>query len=75
VTASEDHRVEFDFELTFSNGGGMQGQGFRMDIESDDIGDEDLVAQFVSEHRLLLVEEMRVLRKRIIREPHKRASS
>jgi len=67
-----EHRVEFDFELSFSNGGGMQGQGFRMDIAGDEISDEDLSAQFVREHRLLLVEEMRVLRKRIIREPHKR---
>lgn len=70
--SGEHHRVEFDFELTFSNGGGMQGQGFRMDISGDEISDDDLIAQFVSEHRLLLVDEMRVLRKRITREAHKR---
>ncbi len=72
MSESDEHRVEFDFELSFSNGGGIQGQGFRRDIAGDEISDEDLIAQFVDEHRLLLVEEMRILRKRILREPHKR---
>ena len=26
-------RVKFDFEVDFSNGGGLQGQDFRLDIE------------------------------------------
>jgi hypothetical protein len=34
--------VVFDFEIDFSNGGGLQGQGFRLDIEGDDISDEAL---------------------------------
>ena len=29
-------RVKFDFEVDFSNGGGLQGQGFRLDIEGQD---------------------------------------
>jgi hypothetical protein len=32
-----DRRVKFDFEVTFSNGGGIQGQGFRLDIDGNDI--------------------------------------
>ena len=32
----DDNRVVFDFEIDFSNGGGIQGQGFRLDIEGDD---------------------------------------
>ena len=32
-----EHRVEFDFEVTFTNGGGIQGQGFRLDIPGDDV--------------------------------------
>jgi hypothetical protein len=27
-----DRRVKFDFEVDFSNGGGLQGQNFRLDI-------------------------------------------
>ena len=27
-----EHRVEFDFEIAFTNGGGLTGTGFRLDI-------------------------------------------
>jgi len=32
-----DKRVRFDFEIDFTNGGGIQGQDFRLDIDGDDI--------------------------------------
>jgi hypothetical protein len=67
------HRVEFDFEIEFSNGGGLQGQGFRLDIEGDDIGDDALANYLVRDMRLLMVGTVRILRKRIIVEPHKRS--
>ena len=35
-----DRRVEFDFEVDFSNGGGLQGQDFRLDIEGEDISEK-----------------------------------
>jgi len=35
-----DKRVQFDFEIEFTNGGGIQGQEFRLDIDGDDITDE-----------------------------------
>ena len=35
-------RVRFDFEIEFTNGGGIQGQDFRLDIAGDDISDEEL---------------------------------
>lgn len=37
-----DRRVQFDFEIEFSNGGGLQGQGFRLDIVGDDIAEDAL---------------------------------
>ena len=46
-------RVKFDFELEFTNGGGMQGQGFRLDIEGDDIADDRLASYIVRDMRLL----------------------
>ena len=67
-----DHRVQFDFEIDFSNGGGIQGQGFRLDIDGDDIGDDELAAYIVRDLRLLMVGEVRILAKTIIQEPHKR---
>lgn len=67
-----DKRVQFDFEIDFSNGGGIQGQDFRLDIEGDDISDEELADYIVRDMRLLMVGEVRILNKRIITEPHKR---
>ncbi|KRG37336.1 cyclase [Stenotrophomonas panacihumi] len=66
------HRVVFDFEIEFSNGGGLQGQDFRLDIEGDDIDDAALAAYLVRDLRLLMVAQVRIVRRRIIVEPHKR---
>ncbi len=67
-----DRRVQFDFEVEFSNGGGLQGDGFRLDIEGDDIADEALGAYLVRDMRLLMVGAVRIRNKTIITEPHKR---
>ena len=34
MTDADDRRVQFDFEIDFANGGGIQGQGFRLDIDA-----------------------------------------
>lgn len=73
-------RVVFDFEIDFSNGGGLQGQDFRLDmpddngIDDDGIDDETLAEYVVRDLRLLMVGAVRILRKRIIEEPHKRTA-
>jgi kynurenine formamidase len=67
-----EHRVVFDFEVDFSNGGGIQGQDFRLDIDGDDIADADLAAYIVRDMRLLMVGEVRIVAKRIIEGRHKR---
>lgn len=67
-------RVKFDFAVDFSNGGGMQGQGFRLDIPGDDISDRELADYIVSDMRLLMVGDVRILKKEIISEPHKRSA-
>jgi arylformamidase len=66
------HRARFDFEIEFSNGGGIQGQDFRLDIAGDDITDAELVDYIVRDLRLLMVAKARILNKDIIVEPHKR---
>ncbi len=65
-------RVVFDFEIDFLNEGGIQGQGFRLDIDGADIADEQLADYIVGELRLLMVGEVRILNKQIISERHKR---
>ncbi|MCM3170158.1 hypothetical protein M3617_25930 [Peribacillus frigoritolerans] len=42
-----DKRVQFDFEIKFTNGGGLQGQEFRLDIDGDDITDQELAKYIV----------------------------
>jgi len=70
-----DKRACFDFEVEFSNGGGIQGQDFRLDIDGDDITDDKLAAYIIADLRLLMVGEVRILNKRIVEERHKRAAA
>ena len=70
--STTDRRVQFDFEVDFSNGGGLQGQGFRLDIDGEDISEEELARYIVEDMRLLMVEEVRILNQEIIAERHKR---
>ena len=67
-----EHRAVFDFEVDFSNGGGIQGQGFRLDITGNQISDDELTAYIIRDLRLLMVGETRILNKRIVKEAHKR---
>nr|WP_251044227.1 MULTISPECIES: cyclase family protein [unclassified Lysobacter] len=50
----------------------MQGQGFRLDIDGDDISDAELIDYIVRDLRLLMVGPARILNKRILVEAHKR---
>ena len=67
-----DKRVQFDFEIDFTNGGGIQGQDFSLDIDGDDTSDQELATYIVEDMRLLMVGEVRILNKKIIQEKHKR---
>jgi kynurenine formamidase len=70
-----DKRVQFDFEVQFLNGGGLQGQGFRLDIDGDEIDDQELADYIVRDLRLLMAGPVRILNKVILDEPHKRKGS
>ena len=67
-----DKRVQFDFEIEFTNGGGLQGQEFRLDIDGENIADQELAKYIVEDMRLLMVGEVRIFNKKIINEKHKR---
>ncbi|HEU4319900.1 MAG TPA: cyclase family protein [Acidimicrobiia bacterium] len=67
-----DRRVVFDFDITFANGGGVQGQEFRLDIEGDEISDAELADEIVRDLNLLMVEKVTINGKKYIDEPHKR---
>jgi kynurenine formamidase len=70
-----DRRVQFDFEVDFLNGGGLQGQEFRLDIDGPDVTDEELAHAIVRDLRLLMVGAVRIRNKVVIDEAHKRARS
>lgn len=72
--AQTDHRVAFDFEVEFSNGGGLKGWDFRLDIPSNTVTDDDLAASIIKDLRLLMVGSVRISNKRVIQERHKRAA-
>jgi len=69
-----DKRVQFDFEIDFSNGGGLAGRAFRLDIDGDDIADAALADYIVRDLRLLMVGAVRIRNKTVIAEPHKRVA-
>jgi arylformamidase len=70
-----ERRVQFDFEIEFSNGGGLTGRAFRLDIPGDDISDAALAEYIVRDLRLLMVQTTRIRNKTILVEPHKRRPS
>ncbi|MBO9611487.1 MAG: cyclase family protein [Dyadobacter sp.] len=67
-----DHRVVFDFDIEFTNGGGIQGQDFRLDIAGETITDAELADYIVKDLRLLMVGKVSILNKFYIQEKHKR---
>lgn len=66
-----EKRVKFDFEIEFTNGGGIQGKDFRLDIAGEEIRDKELADYLVKDMRLLMVGEVRILNKEYLNEAHK----
>ena len=75
MDATVQHRVVFDFEIGFGNGGGLRGWDFRLDIDGRDIDDASLARRIVEDMRLLMVETVHVRNRRIVAEPHKRPAA
>ncbi|MDG5804488.1 cyclase family protein [Streptomyces ossamyceticus] len=67
----EQWRVRFDAEVTFGNGGGLQTQGFMLDVSGPEIGDGELAELFVRHLGLLMVDKVHVSGREAVREPHK----
>jgi arylformamidase len=66
-------RAELDFDINFSNGGSLHGEGFRIDIAGPAASDGELGAALVRDLGLLMTAEVRISRRRIFPERHKRA--
>ena len=65
------YRAEFDAVVTFTNGGGLQAQGFRVDVPHGDVTEAEVGRLFVASLGLLMVDRVRLSGVRIFAEPHK----
>jgi len=70
--AQAQYRAELDFEVTFSNGGSLRGEGFRVDIDAPGASEGDMAATLVSDLGLLMADRVEIRAHRIIAERHKR---
>lgn len=68
---ADQWRVRFDAEVDFVNGGGLRVDDFRLDIPGTEISDTELASLFVRHLGLLMVGEVRITAKELIREPHR----
>jgi kynurenine formamidase len=66
-----EYRAVFDASITFRNGGGLQTQGFRLDIPRGDATADEIGALLVRHLGLLMVDRVDLADLRIIEEPHK----
>lgn len=69
---NNDYRVKFDFDISFTNGGSLQGKDFRLDLKTSTISDKELADYIASDLRLLMVKDTKIHNKEIIKETHKR---
>ncbi len=68
------YRAELDFEITFSNGGGLRGEGFRIDIPGPGLTEDELGAALIADLGLLMADRVTIRSHRIFSERHKRAA-
>jgi len=70
MSASE-YRAEFDAVVTFSNGGGLRADGFRVDVPCPDVTEQDVARLFIASLNLLMVESVELHNLSVFAEPHK----
>jgi arylformamidase len=68
---SEQYRAEFDATVTFSNGGQLQVDGFRVDVPGPDTGEAEVSVLFVTSLGLLMSDRVEVRGLRVFPEAHK----
>src|SRR5919108_5385994 len=66
-----EYRAVFDAAVTFANGGGLQAQGFRLDLPGPDVTGAELGELFVRHLGLLMVDRVHLTGVGVVAEPHK----
>src|SRR5262245_56809053 len=70
VTAIE-YRAQFDATVTFSNGGRLTAEAFRVDIPDFDVREDQVAALFVASLGLLMTDRVDVRELKVFAEAHK----
>ena len=65
------YRAQFDATVTFSNGGSLRAEGFRIDVPGPDSGEQEIAALFVASLGLLMVDRVELRGLRVFPEAHK----
>jgi arylformamidase len=65
-----EYRAVFDAEVTFLNGGGLQTQGFRLDLPSADTTEQEIADLLVGHLGLLAVDQVHISRLQVVNEQH-----
>ncbi|MGZ3444188.1 MAG: cyclase family protein [Myxococcaceae bacterium] len=66
-----DTRAIFDFVVSFSNGGSLRGEGFRLDLPRADATEPEIAALLVAHLGLLMVGEVELRNLRRVEESHR----
>lgn len=64
-------RARFDASVTFTNGGGLQVQGFLVDVPSADVTPADVAELFLASLGLLMAGEVELTNLEVVEAPHK----
>ena len=67
----QEYRAVFDAVVTFSNGGGLSAEGFRVDVPGPEVTAGEVGDLFVASLGLLLTERVEVRGLQIVPEPHR----
>ena len=66
-----EYRASFDADVTFLNGGGLQVQGFRLDVPGPEASTDELAGLFVAHLGLLMVDRVELTGVEVFAEAHK----
>ena len=66
-----EFRAQFDAVVSFSNGGGLRADGFRVDVPGPDVTEQDVASLFIASLNLLMVDSVELRNLSVFAEPHK----
>jgi arylformamidase len=69
--STTEYRAQFDAVVTFSNGGGLRVDGFRVDVPGPDVTEQDVAGLFIASLNLLMVGSVELRNLSVLAEPHK----